>query len=422
TPIYINTQTKDWPISSGQRRMAAINSFGHSGTNSHLVVSEYIPVHSELKKVNLIAGDIERLIVISAKTKESLDDYLKALLHWLENPNHILNTELQTVAYTLQTARESMRHRAAFIAKNLEELKLQLINRINKGSESNLTESDVTSIAQQWLSGSEVNWKDYWPKSHSNKRCHLPVYPFAKERYWNKMPDSIPSEMPIARNQQLLASSKVKGFQKVRVISNEETRLVFSEPAWIVPRQDGKIRTGRCHLILIDVAKAHAQMLKASLEKRNLAPIVNHLTASGITQATRYQALTNELIQLVQSTQNLERIELIIASKKTESRLLIGLNALLRTASLELSIESRCLWVPTHTKGLTQQQLMHIAEKIQYSPATNSPLLSLQSKGVWTEWRWQELIDHEQRLNDLKSKGPITDWHDSGVYVITGGM
>ncbi len=422
TPIYINTQAKDWPISSGQRRMAAINSFGHSGTNSHLVVSEYVPVHSELKKVNLFAGDIVRLIVISAKTKESLDDYLKALLHWLEKPNHNLNTELQTVAYTLQTARESMRHRAAFIAKNLEELKLQLINRVNNGSESNLTESDVTSIAQQWLSGSEVNWNDYWPKSHSNKRCHLPVYPFAKERYWIKMPDSIPSEMPMARNQQLQASSKVKSFQKERVVSNEEARLVFSEPAWLVPRQNGKIRTGRCHLILIDVAKAHAQMLKASLEKRNLAPIVNHLTASGITQATRYQALTNELIQLVQSTQNLERIELIIASKKTESRLLIGLNALLRTASLELSIESRCLWIPTHTKGLTQQQLMHIAEKIQYSPATNSPLLSLQSKGVWAEWRWQELIDHEQRLNDLKSKGPITDWQDSGVYVITGGM
>ncbi|WP_407059142.1 hypothetical protein ACJBUE_15730 [Ralstonia syzygii subsp. celebesensis] len=41
SPFHINRQAIDWQPSGGGRLLAALNSFGHSGTNAHLVIGEY---------------------------------------------------------------------------------------------------------------------------------------------------------------------------------------------------------------------------------------------------------------------------------------------------------------------------------------------------------------------------------------------
>ena len=43
SPFYVNTQAREWRSTDGKPLMAALNSFGHSGTNAHLVIEEYIP-------------------------------------------------------------------------------------------------------------------------------------------------------------------------------------------------------------------------------------------------------------------------------------------------------------------------------------------------------------------------------------------
>ncbi|WP_374192067.1 SDR family NAD(P)-dependent oxidoreductase [Bacillus sp. XF8] len=51
SPFYINTETVEWVPSKDKPLLAAINSFGHSGTNVHLVVQEYQPSEmNEYKK------------------------------------------------------------------------------------------------------------------------------------------------------------------------------------------------------------------------------------------------------------------------------------------------------------------------------------------------------------------------------------
>src|SRR6202043_2108755 len=40
SPFFVNTTLRDWPITPGRPRRAAISSFGFSGTNSHLALEE----------------------------------------------------------------------------------------------------------------------------------------------------------------------------------------------------------------------------------------------------------------------------------------------------------------------------------------------------------------------------------------------
>src|SRR5437764_7578184 len=67
SPFYVNTELKDWDIESGARRRAAINSFGFSGTNAHVILEEA----SSVEPVQY-ANKPAYLITLSAKTDESL--------------------------------------------------------------------------------------------------------------------------------------------------------------------------------------------------------------------------------------------------------------------------------------------------------------------------------------------------------------
>ena len=60
--------------------MAALNSFGHSGTNAHLVVEEYIPDPSARR----LRGDRPVLVLLSAQTEEALSAYAAKLGRFLQ--------------------------------------------------------------------------------------------------------------------------------------------------------------------------------------------------------------------------------------------------------------------------------------------------------------------------------------------------
>ncbi|MEM7391084.1 MAG: beta-ketoacyl synthase N-terminal-like domain-containing protein, partial [Verrucomicrobiota bacterium] len=109
SPFYVNTTLKDWPAAEGYPRRAAISSFGFSGTNAHVVVEEAASVASRP------ADEVPELIVLSAKTM----DRLKVVAEKLRgNSSH----RLADIAYTLQTGREAMSARLAFVAVDKKDL------------------------------------------------------------------------------------------------------------------------------------------------------------------------------------------------------------------------------------------------------------------------------------------------------------
>ncbi len=204
SPFYVNTQLQTWRTDKNSPRRAAVSSFGFSGTNAHMVIEEY---QQESTKV---LPSLPAIIPLSAKTSESLTRYVSLLLNYLKENN---GDDLYDMAYTLQTGREGMNHRIAFMVKDLKEAKEKLSQYL-KGKEdiadfwqgetkSNsdgmtmitmdedaqemvhkwIAKGKIDKLAGLWVKGVTIDWNLLY-KEVKPRRIHLPTYPFAQKRYW----------------------------------------------------------------------------------------------------------------------------------------------------------------------------------------------------------------------------------------------
>lgn len=207
SPVYVNTHLVDWPLNSKGTRLAAVNSFGFSGTNAHLVV--------EQANANLVtksgSKNPEALLVFSARTTEQLKQIAQNMLMVIDN-NNIAESSLADVAYTLQVGREAMEERMAFVAKDLTTVKrflVEFVNQINSdgallmgrvGSEEAngaafnnaeamqlliaqwSQENKFQQIADAWVKGLPIEWSKLY-QGTVPQRVSLPTYPFAKRKY-----------------------------------------------------------------------------------------------------------------------------------------------------------------------------------------------------------------------------------------------
>ncbi|OCQ18831.1 hypothetical protein A7985_22715 [Pseudoalteromonas luteoviolacea] len=182
-PFYINKQTRDWQVPNGQLKLGAVSAFGRSGTNAHVVISEYPRVRLASQSDNRLAT----LIPLSARTAAQLKQRAAALLSFINNrSSHIDNQEitLENVAYTLQVGRESMKQRVGFVATSLEELAQQLAAYLAGNGQAPQAIDSATAVElTDWLAGQTVDWQALYA-GMTPSRIHLPTYTFADNRYW----------------------------------------------------------------------------------------------------------------------------------------------------------------------------------------------------------------------------------------------
>lgn len=195
-PFFITEQHMPWEADerSGVLR-AGISSFGAGGANAHIVVESYGGRGTD--KVT----ESPQLIVFSARTADRLPLMAELLAGHLERHADV---SLEDVAWTLQTGREPLAARLAFVATDVSDC-VCLLRRIAVGavvegvaqtpagtigqqdpSPAKVThgrpdKQELERLARAWVRRADIDWGSL--HSHRPHVISLPEYPFDHTRY-----------------------------------------------------------------------------------------------------------------------------------------------------------------------------------------------------------------------------------------------
>lgn len=117
SPFYVVNQLMDWKKEDDLSRRAAVSSFGHGGTNCHILLEEE-------KSCSRKLAEKERMIVLSAKTNVALTKKVEDMLAWLDGNGK--NAEYADIAYMLSVGRDHFAYRVGFLCSSKEEMKQKL--------------------------------------------------------------------------------------------------------------------------------------------------------------------------------------------------------------------------------------------------------------------------------------------------------
>lgn len=180
TPFYIAEKQREWkPLVNAYGRTylrrGSVSSFGFGGSNAHVAMEEYpTPVRSFVRNQKY-------MIVLSAKTTESLSGYAKDLYRRIQELKQDSCVEqdclLMDISFTLCVGREQFEKRAAFSVGTIDELLVQL-NNIADGVMPYCSEE-----LRQWLQGGTRDFSLYFTEMQA-RRISLPSYHFMKKCYW----------------------------------------------------------------------------------------------------------------------------------------------------------------------------------------------------------------------------------------------
>lgn len=177
--IEVSKTNIDWIPRPQAKRRAAINSFGFSGTNAHVILSEY----RYNKSYPQTSFAPPYLFVLSAKKEGSLRLLIEQYRKFLKNTSH----SLLDISYTLATGRTHFSYRIAIIASDKVSLAASLANftihQIKPSSDLEPIDSrDLATIQTHFLAGKIINWQALF--SEKAQKVPLPLYCFEREIYW----------------------------------------------------------------------------------------------------------------------------------------------------------------------------------------------------------------------------------------------
>ncbi|MGW1784018.1 SDR family NAD(P)-dependent oxidoreductase [Streptomyces sp. NPDC002143] len=209
SPFRIVGETQPWaepapsPDGSPAPRRAGVSSFGFGGTNAHVVLEEYLPGQRPDAETERTGTDTESpyIVPLSARTSERLREAARRLHASLASsdaddpvPPVWAPRCLADIAYTLQTGREPMAARVAFVVTDRRRLLAALAEFMDgtlpdTTAHSRAGELDGNDLAEalatatRWAEGGDVDWTAL-PGHSQARRVRLPPYPFARERHW----------------------------------------------------------------------------------------------------------------------------------------------------------------------------------------------------------------------------------------------
>ncbi len=208
TPFVIQETTTEWNAKDKNPLRAGVSSFGFGGTNAHIVIEEYISNSASGNKIK----NKPFLIVLSAKTKSSLQEQASNLLSYLKQVKS--TAKLDRIGNTLCNGRQHFSLRYAMVVNNVNELiatlesvtqgsedkkyfhnielpskKSKTLEKILRQLESQIQSASgddysekLTALAEFYIQGYDIQFNNLYDTSLV--KLSLPTYPFAKTEYW----------------------------------------------------------------------------------------------------------------------------------------------------------------------------------------------------------------------------------------------
>ncbi|WP_054972152.1 beta-ketoacyl synthase N-terminal-like domain-containing protein [Paenibacillus sp. A3] len=222
SPFYVARAAADWQPIGGVRR-CAINNFGFSGTNAHVILEEFVDTDGGGAQRSDSGGTLH-LFTLSAKSKTVLKRLVEQYIRYLERNG---DARIEDVCYTAGTAREHYEVRVAVLAystaelltklkrfdhktqvaekvfygvhkkvklsktvKNVGELNENDVEQLSRSGNQLLVELDLANgesqllrVAQIYTRGAELAWSLLYDRQPA-RRIHLPTYAFDPLKCW----------------------------------------------------------------------------------------------------------------------------------------------------------------------------------------------------------------------------------------------
>ncbi|MFH8786957.1 type I polyketide synthase [Streptomyces roseoverticillatus] len=119
--LFVPTELTRWPV-PGTGRLAAVCSYGVSGTNAHVVLEKAPAAHGRRdkgRKLQPAVGE-KRLFLLSGNSPQSLTEAATRLAEWMDGQG--ATAELRDVAHTLALRRSHSDHRLGIVANTAGQL------------------------------------------------------------------------------------------------------------------------------------------------------------------------------------------------------------------------------------------------------------------------------------------------------------
>lgn len=206
SPLYVNDIAREWISTYGKRR-CGVSSFGLSGTNSHVVLEEYIP-----DKKSRTEEPVHCMITISGKDKRAIRELVKQYRQWLQLNERV---DIRDFAFTVTAGRGHYNERIAFLAdrretlleklnilshtawsdhaiegiwygntknESLSQLEWKEFSKSLKGKQIQyISRNNLEKMCMFYTKGTEYDWEVLYRGNHI---VSLPAYPFRRKKCW----------------------------------------------------------------------------------------------------------------------------------------------------------------------------------------------------------------------------------------------
>lgn len=438
SPFVLNRELLPWrrPVVDGRTlpRIAGVSSFGAGGVNAHVLLREYEPAQDVADEpAPTHSSETPVLVPLSALRPEQLAARARQLLGHLRADG--TRCDIRSVAYTLQTGRDAMSQRVAFVVGSLDALRAGLEAFLHGrsgegiylgGAEERVDRPghraadieacfaadgriDAHRLAALWAEGASVDWHRLHRAGPAPRRVRLPTYPFAAETYWQGRlaPAAAPREAPYPLSAKDAPGSALPA----------DDDVLFAVPAWR-PLNESPAAGNRVfqqHVVLLCDVDVEASALVSALgggATDRIDRLCIPLSASGSNPAERYRSISlqcfERLRELACDPSSENTIVQCVIPDSGEWQTYRGLSALLRTAAME---QARFVG-----------QVVGIDAGVD-ATALGAQLQALVSRPQATLVRCRSALVETFDWRRLDAGRPVQPaYREGGVYLITGGL